>query len=196
MSISFTRLLTIALAVMLFWLLISFPHALRHHHSGFASFRLLFTVGILLALLYLIYRSRTGQQSPAALCSHTDRSAKELEVCPQKVRRLLTYLDQQHPYLDDSLTLPALADQLDEPVHHISRTINLGLGMSYSELINQRRVEWARRLLRTQPYRQAKIMAVAWDAGFTSKSAFYTAFKKYTGLSPTAYRRQYWSGQI
>jgi len=40
-------------------------------------------------------------------------------------------------------------------------------------------------------YNQLKIVSLAYDSGFSSKSTFYTTFKKAEGITPAEYRKKY-----
>ncbi|MGB6648763.1 MAG: helix-turn-helix domain-containing protein, partial [Bacteroidota bacterium] len=50
------------------------------------------------------------------------------------------------------------------------------------------RVEEAKRLLQDPEKSAFTVLAVAEEAGFNSKTAFNTAFKRFTGDTPTEYR--------
>ena len=67
------------------------------------------------------------------------------------------------------------------------RIINLGGGLNFYDFINRLRVEDAcRRLVAGEG---SSILDAALDSGFNSKSTFHEAFKKWTGTTPSAYRR-------
>lgn len=174
----------VCLLILFIGLLFHIPHAFAHHYRHVPALPLLLLVIVAMPLHGLL----SGRVSAPGVAKSDVSDTEKKEACPETVRRLMRHLDSKHPYLDEEFTLPALAGQLGMPVHVVSRAINVGLGMSYSELINQRRIAWAQQLLAKEENRDTKIIAIAWDAGFTSKSAFYSAFKKYTGLSPAAFR--------
>ncbi len=57
-------------------------------------------------------------------------------------------------------------------------------GVSFSECVTQARIQRAIRLLATD----AKLSAVAREAGFGSEVSFYRAFKRATGMTPGEFR--------
>ena len=69
----------------------------------------------------------------------------------------------------------------------ISQTLNRHFGLSFFDFINQHRCEHARRLLAEQP--AMTVTEVQTRSGFSSKSSFYTAFRKCTGMTPLAWRQ-------
>lgn len=113
------------------------------------------------------------------------------EQCALIVDNLRTLMVSERPYLDNQLTLPKLAAAIDLPINYVSQAINDGLGLNFFDFVNQYRVEEAKRALTQSGDGASNILQIAHDAGFNSKSAFYTAFKKNTGMTPTQFRTQF-----
>jgi AraC-like DNA-binding protein len=101
---------------------------------------------------------------------------------------------QQKPYLDSDLNLPKLAEILEISSHHLSQVINERLEVNFFDFVNRHRVEEAKKQLAKVQRRRPNILTIALDAGFNSKSAFYTAFKRHTEMTPSQFRRLAVSG--
>ena len=67
--------------------------------------------------------------------------------------------------------------------------INERLIQSFSVFINTYRVEEAKRHLLDTKKRHYSILAIAEEVGFNSKSSFNAAFRKYTNLTPSEFRK-------
>ncbi|MBW8311215.1 MAG: helix-turn-helix domain-containing protein [Rhizobium sp.] len=61
-------------------------------------------------------------------------------------------------------------------------------GQSTARPNNQHRCERAKRLLAGRP--EATVADIQFECGFSSKSSFYAAFRKCTGMTPVEYRRR------
>lgn len=109
---------------------------------------------------------------------------KDVEQIKQQV---LQYMEDKKPYLDRELTINDVAVDLDIPRHFITEVINQHLGKNFYYLINEYRVEEVKRRLMNPKYKNLTILAIAYDSGFNSKSAFNTIFKDLTGLTPSQY---------
>lgn len=91
------------------------------------------------------------------------------------------------PFLAPDLTLRDLADLMGATTREMSEAIN-GVGnQSFFEYINSARVKHAQLLLIEQP--ATRILDIAYQSGFNSKTAFNQAFRKITGQTPSAFRR-------
>ena len=102
---------------------------------------------------------------------------------------LLSYMEKEKPYLKGDLTLHELAGGCGISVHHLSEIINTKLKQSYYDFVNKYRVEEFKRKLNEQENTKFTILSIAFDCGFNSKSSFNTVFKKYTGSTPSEYRK-------
>jgi len=103
--------------------------------------------------------------------------------------KLKTYMDQEKPYIDPSLTLVKLSDQLEVSSKELSQAINQTEALNYSQFIAKYRVEEVQRLLATDASTKLTIAAIAYDSGFSSISSFNAAFKKHTHMTAIAYRK-------
>lgn len=89
-------------------------------------------------------------------------------------------------FTDSHLTLTKLASLSAVSTHQLSEFINKHYNKNFTSFINEFRVNKAKDLLIKKP--QYTILAIAFDVGFHSKSAFNEAFSKIAGISPSQYR--------
>jgi AraC-like DNA-binding protein len=112
------------------------------------------------------------------------------EVLVELKARLLTKMTEDKPYLDPDLNLAKLAAQMQLSLHELSELINKGFGENFAQLVNRYRVAESQRLLLAKKHENLNMLGIAFEAGFNSKTAFNTAFKKHTGVSPTQFVQQ------
>ena len=106
----------------------------------------------------------------------------------EHIAALENLLVGQKYFLDASLTLEKVADELRISKSHLSRTINAELGNSFTDYLNMLRVEEAKTYLKNPDFSNYTLVAIGLEAGFNSKSSFNSAFKKRTGLTPSAFK--------
>jgi len=95
---------------------------------------------------------------------------------------IVRVVDGEHLYLQPNLKINDLAQQLNTNREYIYRAINIGMGQSFADFINSRRIEYAARLLESSP--QTPLSEVAQKAGFSSPSAFYRNWKRFKDYPP------------
>ncbi len=91
------------------------------------------------------------------------------------------------PHLNSELTLSDLADKLGTSLKNLSRVINEGFGQNFFDFVNTYRITEFKELARSSSYKDMTLLAIAYEAGFNSKTTFNTAFKKITNQTPTEY---------
>lgn len=102
---------------------------------------------------------------------------------------LVRLMESERLYLDAELNLLKLADRLDLTTHQLSYVINAGLGENFFSFINRYRVLYASELLSDSSHDDLTIVAIGFDSGFNSKTAFNTTFKRFTSQTPTEFRK-------
>jgi AraC-like DNA-binding protein len=117
------------------------------------------------------------------------KSALDIVASEVLLADLQTYMAKQKPYLDGDLTLPDLARRLDISPNYLSQIINEQLDQNFFDFINRYRIEEVKRRLSDASENRDNFLTLALDAGFNSKSAFYTAFKKYTHMTPGEFKK-------
>lgn len=118
------------------------------------------------------------------------RSLFAAEKLEKLKSHLLEKLETEKPYLDPELNLPGLAHHLKLSVHEMSELVNAGFGENFAQFVNRYRVEESKRLLHSEKHAHLSMVGIAFEAGFNSKTAFNTAFKKLAGMSPTEYKAE------
>ena len=97
-------------------------------------------------------------------------------------------IDQKR-FLDSDLTLDSIADELNLSKSYLSRIINAELETGFVEYVNTLRVEEAKSYLLNPDFSNYTLEAIGIEAGFNSKSAFYSSFKKITGVTPSEFKK-------
>jgi len=104
-------------------------------------------------------------------------------------QELVSLMDDNQYYLDNNLSLPQLANEMNISSNYLSQTINECYQVNFFDFINKYRIKEAKRRLKDPEQANVTILSIAMAVGFNSKSAFYTAFKKHTGKTPTQYKK-------
>ncbi len=91
------------------------------------------------------------------------------------------------PFLNPKLKLDELAVMADLSRHQLSRVLNEEYEHGFSHYIKAHRVNEARRLIKVR--HELSLEGIGYEAGFSSKSSFFEAFKKITHTTPSAYKK-------
>jgi len=100
------------------------------------------------------------------------------------------YIVGNQKFLDPYLSLESLSEEINKSTSGLSKLMNAHAGSNFPDYINKYRVKEAKKLLGDNNFSAYTIVAIGLECGFNSKSTFYSAFKKFTGLTPTAYRKE------
>ena len=125
-----------------------------------------------------------GKQTPTM-----SPSMLENEEDQKLIQRIHHYMETEEPYLDASLSMYQLARQLKIPPRDLSQFINHKLDKHFFDFVNEYRIKKATHLLSDPANRKMTVLEILYEVGFNSKSSFNTVFKKYTGQTPTQYRK-------
>jgi len=141
---------------------------------------------LVMSSLFRIYagavpvRTITDTSSPRDT-ERTPLNAEEMAL----VTRIRELMDLDKVYQEATYSRKDLAQELGIAEHQLSRIINTGFEMSFSDLINKHRVEEAKYMLRTT---EEPISTIAFDVGFNSLASFNRVFRKVVEQTPTDYR--------
>ncbi len=120
-----------------------------------------------------------------ATAHKNDHQSRDFEAMSLELQHAM---QSQNYYLDHDLTIYDLSKEMNIPPRLLSTCINQKIGVNFNEWVNDYRVEEALELLKDPSKINYSIEGIGEDAGFKSRSAMYTAFKKKTGYSPGHFR--------
>ena len=103
---------------------------------------------------------------------------------------LNSVLKKKSLYLKCELKPKELSDELGISTTNLSRVISEGLNTNFYNLVNEQRVNRAKDLLVSNDYSTAKLLHIALDSGFTNKSSFVRNFKRFTGMTPSDFKKK------
>lgn len=141
-----------------------------------------------LAFVYLALTSllRIYPQTFRGGDSVQGRGGGGLSAADQEIlSRLQKLIEEDKIYHEASMGRAELARELRTAEANLSRIVNLHYGQTIPQLLNERRVEDAQRLLQET---DASIQHIYEESGFSSITTFNRVFKELTGDSPTVYR--------
>lgn len=110
-----------------------------------------------------------------------------LENIDELAEGLTFVMEKDKPYLRPRLTLSELAQLCGMTPHLLSRVINEKFGKNFFEFVNAYRIEEFKQLASKDEYSHLTLLALAFEAGFNSKTTFNTAFRKITGETPGSF---------
>ncbi|MEO9966033.1 MAG: ABC transporter permease [Reichenbachiella sp.] len=159
---------------------------------AFGNYFELWMLGLAVGFNFMIVYYQVFRESsfttPIPVANKYKKSTLSAAQKASILERLDELMTSSKFYLNDDASLSSLAELLHTTTHHLSQVLNESKGISFQELISQNRIREARYLLKDQSMAQTKVENIAAMVGYNSKSAFNTAFKRLTGLTPSEYR--------
>jgi AraC-like DNA-binding protein len=126
------------------------------------------------AAVHIVEKSRAGHEMTL-----------DEKAVAQKIENLL---DLDKVYQEPAYGRSDLARELGLPEAVISRIISAHFGKSFPQLLNEKRVGDAKRMLAET---DTPIKVIAADAGFNSLASFNRVFRDMAGLTPSDFRREF-----
>ena len=106
------------------------------------------------------------------------------------IENLNLHMRTRRPWLEPELSLDQLASQMAIKPKMLSQLINETLKQNFFDFVNRYRIEEAKRLLANPADKKITVLEILYEVGFNSKSSFNTLFKKYTGLTPSEFKKR------
>ena len=167
-----------------------------------------FIVMFLLILLFLEYRKKdkayqvlvkqnmkiaqkelADKKNPEESDIINPQEIEEQESNKNLIDKLNQYIEEEKPYLQSDFSMDELCQVLQSNRSYISRAINTSKGKSFTDFLNELRVQEARRLLVDAKYKHITMEGIAQMSGFASRSSFYNNFNKCLGITPSYFRK-------
>jgi AraC-like DNA-binding protein len=99
-------------------------------------------------------------------------------------------LESDRVYLEEGLTIGALADRLGTGEHVLRNVINRGMGhRNFNDFLHTLRIREACEELARPEQARVPVLSIAMKVGYGSIGAFNRAFKARVGMTPTDFRR-------
>lgn len=104
--------------------------------------------------------------------------------------KIIRHMEEEKPYRDPELTISDFSEQTKIPSYYVSQIINEKLESHFLDFVNRYRIEEVKSKLKDSSQNHFTIITIAYDCGFNSKTAFYSAFRKNVGTTPSIYRKE------
>ncbi|MFS4467611.1 helix-turn-helix domain-containing protein [Maribacter sp. 2210JD10-5] len=111
------------------------------------------------------------------------------EYLQELVEKIDGYMNTSESFVHTELTIIDLAEKVDVHPKRISKAINTIRNQNFNSYVNLFRIKKAEQILKNNEEEHLSIEGIGNEVGFHSKSAFYSAFRKVTGTTPTKYKQ-------
>jgi AraC-like DNA-binding protein len=151
----------------------------------------IYNYAVLLFLIYILSFYGLRQRIPFLSVESENETTRQSNLSDETKelikQKILTFFEEEKAYLQPELSMDLLTSHLKIPKYQITEVLNSDLGMNFFRFVNSYRIEAVKEML-ANPNLKYSIEAIGYECGFSSKSAFYSCFKKMTGETPVTYR--------
>lgn len=103
------------------------------------------------------------------------------------LHQLNAYIKKHKPYLIPEMSIETMAKESSINIRVLSQIINETFHNNFKGYLNELRLKECIKQL-SDPSNKKTVLEILYESGFNSKSAFYSEFKKHTGLTPQEFR--------
>lgn len=166
---------------------------------GFMALMLLFFPQVLYGLPSYVEKVKESDailglnnttKEPASVFGMLKKKGQNDDPFVELAERIQKLVVEEKPFLDPGFTIENLAASLDVPLNHVTYCLNNVLDIKFTVLRMKLRVDHAIHLLKEGKTNDLTIKAIAQQAGFSTRSSFYNAFKAETGITPKEFLKK------
>ncbi len=184
------RLLLILIVLWLLWVPYTvIDYAIFDYNLGVKHYYPLY---MLMAIITIWISAEAFLRPEVILLDHIKKSPQKIAAQSDEFIEQGTWLKNQMErnlfYLNSELTLHSLAKDLNLHPNNLSKIINEGLQKSFSDFVNEYRVNAVTLKLNDPNYDHITLLGIGFDCGFSSKATFNRVFKKNIGKTPREYK--------
>lgn len=133
---------------------------------------------------FAIYHQTIFDKAVVIEAKSEKKALLDEETTENLTERLLSYFEEEKPYLDTDLSLRNLAEKLDIHPNQLSWLLNTSLGKNFNDFVNEYRLQVFQDIAGSSEFKHLTIEGLAYESGFNSKTVFNTYFKKKLGMTP------------
>lgn len=145
--------------------------------------------------LYLLFKAISKPQLFSGMISYErlDQTTKledkqpDLSTAIDLCKNIENIILQKELFKLQRLTITDIANETGLNIKNISWAINLGANQNFCEYINALRVKYMKHKIVAGLPEGKKLLDLAFESGFNSKSTFNTVFKRELGMTPTQF---------
>ncbi|RAJ29253.1 CRP-like cAMP-binding protein [Pedobacter cryoconitis] len=101
---------------------------------------------------------------------------------------IIVFMDQERPFFQKKLSITQLSSKLKITPHLLSYLLNVYFKQNFNHFVNSYRIQYVlNQLLIKNSIKQYSLDGLGRESGFSSRSSFFSEFKKYTGVTPLLY---------
>lgn len=134
--------------------------------------------------IFSFFREFLGTKKPADNGMVGNRTVEFIKYNLEEV------MYRKKPFLKPGYTIKDLSAELGMPSYQLSSFINHRLGVNFSDYLNRYRIEYCEELIKKEQGTKLNLQQLAARCGFHNRNTFTTAFKKFTGQTPSEYTRR------
>jgi len=178
---------TLIVLVLLYLLWWRYRQVQENHRQLYENNRALLAVDDERRRLLLEYVAKLDVE-PVKYQSHQMDEGDQSDL----LHRILYVMETSDEIYDNDFSLERLAELVEaRSSKYVSQVLNEHYHQSFTSVVNDYRIrEACRRINDPEHYGLLTVQAIAESLGFKSYPNFVTNFKKFTGLTPSAYRKQ------
>jgi len=119
------------------------------------------------------------------------KNGHSINFSPDKIRLMTEFMEGKQPFLQIGYSIRSLANELNVPSYQLSAFLNRQLGVNFNDYLNRFRVRYSQELIQEGVAHSLNLKGLSKKCGFNNRNSFTTAFKKFTGHTPSDYVKNY-----
>lgn len=148
---------------------------------------LIYWIGYQGLIRYAILKDRIQLRKRIGRTPHSNKTGQSSN---SELTVVYRQIESEKLFLNPHISLLDVANACNMSSSKLSKLISTYGTHHFPDLINQYRILHATQLLKDRSFDNYTITAIGLESGFNSKSAFYSAFRKFMEQCPSTYREQ------